>query len=372
MADAMRRGEPVWAESVDALVARYPDMRSVRAALGAGAALAVPLVVDGRAVGAVSVWFREAVPIGEHDRTYLETVARLGAQALERARLYARAEAARREAEEANLAKTQFLATMSHELRTPLNAVIGHTDLLAMGLHGPVVPAQLEALVRVRKGGQFLLSMINDILNFARLESGRVELELADLPVADLLSDAEALVAPQFLSKGLSFAQRVIYRGPGCDRLAVRTDAEKTRQVLVNLLTNALKFTSAGGVTLECTLASSDTVAITVRDTGRGIPRAKLASIFEPFVQVDRHLTEGSQQGVGLGLSISRDLARLMGGDLTVESVVGVGSRFTLTLPRAPHAEASAAADERRQGAERRTDDRRTGLDRRHEGELRA
>ena len=236
-------------------------------------------------------------------------------------------QAARAEAEQANRAKAEFLATMSHELRTPLNAIAGYTDLLAMGVRGPVSAEVLDDLRRIKRSAQHLLSLINDILNFARLEAGQVELHIGRVGMPEVLGAVEALVGPQVRERGLTYAF-------ACgDGVVARADEEKVRQVLVNLLTNAAKFTETGG-RVDVTCGTRDgRVWVEVRDTGRGIPADRLDTIFEPFVQVDRHLTHDSQQGVGLGLAISRDLARAMGGDLTAASTVRAGSTFVLTLP---------------------------------------
>jgi PAS domain S-box-containing protein len=251
----------------------------------------------------------------------------------------ARAEAERQRAaaEEANRAKSQFLSTMSHELRTPLNAIGGYVELIEMGLRGPVTDPQRVDLERIRRANQHLMSLISDILNFARLEAGRVELHLADVTLGDVVADLEPLIGPQLAAKELTFSSEACAPGTPDAPHAVRADPEKLRQVLLNLLSNAIKFTAAGGrVALTCeTDAAAGVVHVRVADTGRGIPASQRRRIFEPFVQVDRHLTAASQQGVGLGLAISRDLARGMGGDLTLESEEGVGSTFTLTLPRA-------------------------------------
>jgi len=222
---------------------------------------------------------------------------------------------------------------MSHELRTPLNAVTGYADLLLAGVRGGLSDAQRADLERIKRSGQHLLGLINDILNFAKLEAGRVEFHVDDIPVVTLLESLEELVRPQVDGKSLAYAQPV-----PPENLAVRADAEKVRQILLNLVTNAVKFTEPGGrIAVECE-GDEQHVCIVVRDTGRGIAQEHLSRIFDPFVQIDRELTPKSQQGVGLGLSISRDLAQGMGGTLTATSGVGQGSAFTLTLPRAVRA----------------------------------
>jgi PAS domain S-box-containing protein len=249
-------------------------------------------------------------------------------------------------AEAANRAKAEFLASMSHELRTPLNAIAGYADLLLMGVRGEL-PAEARADVdRMRRSGQHLLSLINDILNFARIEAGQLSYHLEKVPVAGLLADLDALVMPQVAQRGLLYQS-----SRGESGLAVRADAEKTRQILLNLVTNAIKFTEPGG-TIRVSYHRADSgVRIRVSDTGRGIAPEQQARIFDPFVQVDRHLTAESQQGVGLGLAISRDLARGMGGDLGVTSTVGEGSTFTLWLPAFDAAPPPAASGPSREAA---------------------
>jgi signal transduction histidine kinase len=232
-------------------------------------------------------------------------------------------------AEEANRAKAQFLTTMSHELRTPLNAIDGYAELLEMELRGPVTAEQAADLARIRRSQRHLLSLVNDVLNFARLEAGRVEWQISDISLDDTLYSVEALIRPQLESKQISYSRSECEAG-----VFLRADPEKLRQILVNLLGNACKFTAPeGAVSIACDVGDA-MVRIHVRDTGRGIPPEKLGTIFDPFVQVDRHLNDGSP-GIGLGLAISRDLARGMDGDLEVRSAPGVGSEFTLTIPRA-------------------------------------
>jgi PAS domain S-box-containing protein len=243
------------------------------------------------------------------------------------------AEAAQQEAEVANRAKADFLASMSHELRTPLNAIGGYVDLIQMGIHGPVTDAQQTALSRVRASQQHLLSLINDVLSFARVEAGQIEIDVAPLAVRDLLAELEPLVHPLAESKDIALSV-------GCATGAwLRGDEERIRQILLNLVGNAIKFTPPGGaVTVTCH-ESGEWVELRVSDNGPGIPPEKHASIFDPFVQVDRRLSNPAE-GVGLGLAISRDLAAAMGGTITVASEPASGSTFTLRLPaaEAPHA----------------------------------
>ncbi len=239
------------------------------------------------------------------------------------------AEAARAEAEAANRAKSEFLAVMSHELRTPLNAIGGYAELVEMGIRGPVTPQQQEDLRRIQNSQRHLLGLINEVLNYAKLETGTVHYDIAEVPLREALAAAESLVAPQARAKRLAL---VVDDGP--PSLAVLADAEKLRQILVNLLSNAVKFTDAGG-SVEITCGVEDArVQVRVRDTGIGIAADKLESIFDPFVQVRADLTR-PHEGTGLGLAISRDLARGMGGSLAAESTPGAGSTFTLTLPLA-------------------------------------
>jgi signal transduction histidine kinase len=237
------------------------------------------------------------------------------------------AESARQEAEVANRAKADFLASMSHELRTPLNAIGGYTDLVEMGIHGPVTQAQREALGRVKSSQQHLLTLINDVLAFARVEAGHIELDLRAHPAAGLLASVEPLVAPMAQAKDIGLSANE------CDpSLHFVGDAERARQILLNLVGNAIKFTQPGGrVRLGCEQQGS-WVEIRVADNGPGIAPDQQQSIFDPFVQVERRFSN-PRDGVGLGLAISRDLARAMGGELSVTSVPGEGSTFVLRLP---------------------------------------
>jgi len=247
----------------------------------------------------------------------------------ESARAEAALRAAKEEAEAGNRAKSEFLAIMSHELRTPLNAIGGYADLIEMEIHGPVTPEQRQGLKRIQASQRHLLGLINEVLNYARLETGTVRYETAEVPVRAVLGAAEELIAPQVRARGLTLGVGECPTG-----LCVLGDGEKLRQILVNLLSNAVKFTDPGGrIDLTCE-ARGDRVHLVVRDTGMGIPGDKLELIFEPFIQVRSGLTR-TAEGTGLGLAISRDLARGMDGDLTVESTLSAGSTFTLRLPRA-------------------------------------
>jgi PAS domain S-box-containing protein len=327
--DTVLRREPLFIQSRDEMRARYPGQLETLEAGGLHAFAALPLFSGDRAVAVVSYSFRAPHTLDADERTFLLTVADQAAQALDRARSYEAERAARAEAEGANRAKTEFLAVMSHELRTPLNAIDGYAELLEMGLRGPVTDAQLSDLGRIRRSQRHLLGLINDVLNFARVEAGHVELAITDVPLGEIVEGLEALVGPQVTERGLA------YDCPPTDpSLVARADAEKVRQILLNLLSNAVKFTPAGGTVRVTAGAEDGRVRIRVRDTGAGIPADRLESIFEPFVQLDRNLTS-AHQGTGLGLAISRDLARAMGGELAAESVPGVGSVFTLSLPRA-------------------------------------
>ena len=344
-------------------------LRVVRA-LGLRSYVSVPLVARGKILGALSLVHAES---GRRytaaDLALAEELARRAAVAIDNARLFGETEEARTElehqtaelqeaqaememahdelqhayedlaertreseraraaADEANAAKSAFLATMSHELRTPLNAIAGYTQLLQMGIHGPVSDAQLEALEKIHRNQTHLLGLINDVLNFAKIEAGQVQYALSDVPLDDTLTAVEALIEPQIQSRGLSYRYR---QGP--PSVTVCADRERVEQVVLNLLSNAIKFTEPGGRVEMAWETEGAWARIHVRDTGRGIPPDKLEAIFEPFVQVDPALTRAAE-GTGLGLAISRDLARAMRGDLTARSTPGQGSTFTLALP---------------------------------------
>ncbi|HYS70650.1 MAG TPA: ATP-binding protein, partial [Gemmatimonadaceae bacterium] len=261
-------------------------------------------------------------------------------QAQERAHQLLAEREARLEAEAASKAKSEFLAIMSHELRTPLNAVLGYSELMELGISGPINDKMREQIGRIRMSAIHLLGLVNDILDLAKVEAGRLQVSSVPCSAMGTLTAAIALIQPQAGSRGLdltvttSDASSLVYRG----------DDERVRQILVNLLSNAVKFTDPGGkITVAVEWAKSpdpDTrlqasrsyLRFSVADTGAGIPEDKLLSIFDPFVQAESGHSR-TREGSGLGLTISRRLARLMGGDLTVRSKVGSGSTFSLWLP---------------------------------------
>lgn len=255
----------------------------------------------------------------------------------ERARLYeqeriarASAEEARARAEEANQAKSEFLAMMSHDLRTPLNAIGGYSELLALGVRGAVNDAQLADLERIRRNQRHLLTLVNDVLNFARLETGDIPLTIKTVALDPIVRPLRAVIEPQAAKRAIT------YTYTGCaDDIKVAVDQERLEQILINLLGNAVKFTQEGGtVTMGCRWGDDRSAVVDVADTGPGIPASKLEDIFDPFVQVDGRPST-KREGVGLGLAISRKLARAMGGDITVESEEGKGSTFSLHIPLA-------------------------------------
>jgi PAS domain S-box-containing protein len=328
IAEAVRNRQVVFLES-NAELARYPAASLARAQPNASAWAAVPMIAGGRLAGALALGFANERRFDEDDRAFITALAYQAAQALERSRLYLAQQEARAEAEHANKAKVAFLATMSHELRTPLNAIGGYAQLLELGVHGDLSSEQADTVGRIRRSEQRLRRLIEDILIFARIEAGRLELSPRVLTLHELIADAEIAVRPQMQQKRLTFSVA------GCDPAATAfADADKVQQILINLVANAIKFTPEGGEIALSTARTGRTIEISVRDTGVGIPPEKLQSVFEPFVQIQQSPAT-PHEGAGLGLTISRNLARAMDGDLTVSSEVGVGSVFRLSLPSA-------------------------------------
>jgi len=330
-------GKPVWIEEV----AEDPDFPRARAAArdGLHTGLAFPILLESETLGVVELFARERRAC---DDDMLRTLAGIGSsqigQFIERRRA---AEEVRRLSEdlqrryadlaEANRAKDRFLAIISHELRTPLNAILGYTELLDAGISGEVTEAQRNQLERIRSSGRHLLDLINDVLDVVRADAGRLEVQVQPLPLGATLREAVALVRPQAEAKGLELK----VEGGDEEIPRVQADPRRLRQVLVNLLSNAAKFTDRGGVVVRCGVADDGAVFVAVRDTGIGIAPEKLPNLFSEFYQADDDLTR-RHGGTGLGLAISRRLARLMGGDVTVDSRPGEGSTFTLTLPPSP------------------------------------
>jgi signal transduction histidine kinase len=246
------------------------------------------------------------------------------------------ANAARLTVEHAHASLARFLAEMGHELRTPLQAVGGYADLMAMGIHGPVTDQQRIVLERIHAGVVHLVELTTALVDHARIAAGHVDYVMTAVRVGSAMDAAASLILPQADARAITLTVEQ------CDdQLAVHADAGKLRQVLVNLLANAVKFTEPGGavtmsaqVTVVTTTDTIPSVAISVTDTGCGISADDLGRVFEPFVQVGPR-SDAHKVGVGLGLAISRDLTRGMGGSLTVESTPAVGTTFTLTLPQA-------------------------------------
>jgi signal transduction histidine kinase len=269
-------------------------------------------------------------------------------RAEERSAQLARERLARAEAEASSHAKSEFLATMSHELRTPLNAVIGYAELLDLGIVGQMTEEQRQQVARIRDSARHLLGLVNEILDLAKVEAGQLSVHMRAAHARQAVDGALALAQPAAEAKGMALSgecsAEAIYDG----------DEDRVRQILVNLLSNAVKFTPPGGrVTVECEVTrrpdpearvtgSGPWVCLRVCDTGVGIPSDKVAAIFDPFVQVEGGHTR-SKDGSGLGLTISRRLARLMGGDLTVRSERGQGSVFTLWMREASAAQRETA-----------------------------
>ena len=298
--------------------------------------LAVPVISrTGEVIGGLFFGHENTGVFTDYHERLVAGIAPWAAVAMDNARLYAaerqsraEAEEARHNAELANKAKAEFLANMSHELRTPLNAIGGYADLLSAGIRGPISEMQLADVERIKRSQRHLLSLINDILNFAKIDAGRVHFRPQDVSMNTALGGLEALIQPQMLEKHLS------YEYICCDeRYTAHVDPERLQQILLNLLSNAVKFTPDGGsIRVECG-ATHDEMVVRVHDSGIGIPADKLEAVFEPFVQLERSPSSQSL-GTGLGLSISRELARAMGGDLVAEADVPRGATLRLSLPR--------------------------------------
>jgi signal transduction histidine kinase len=310
--------------------AHGPQNLAVLRELGFGALLVVPLVVRGAVLGTITFVSAEGDdPFTADEIALASNLADRCALALDNARLYRETDALRAVANDANRAKSEFLRNVGHELRTPLYAIGGYVDLLATTMRGTLTPEQHSDLARIKYNQQHLVTVISQLINFVRAESGRVEYRFEEVPVRAALADVAELLDGAARERQLTLVLR-----PEPSDTSVFADPDRLRQILLNLVMNGIKYSPIGGgnITLGFT-QMSDTVLIQVSDLGLGIPAEKLEAIFEQFVQLPSGAAT-RHAGFGLGLGISRDLARAMGGDLTVESTLGVGSRFTLTLPR--------------------------------------
>ncbi len=331
VARVMRSGIPELFETVaDEQLRAASDQEPIRhllRQLDLRSLVVVPLIARGRTLGALAFATSESGRrFGASDLAFAREVASRAALAIDNAELYRAAGSARGQAESANEAKAAFLAVMSHELRTPLSAVLGYAELLADGITGPVSEAQKEQLGRIKACAGQLLGLIDEILAFARLEADREDVRLDTVELGAMTRVAAALVEPRAVEKGLAFAVEL-----PSPPITLETDPGKVGQILVHLLSNAIKFTTEGSVRLLVRVTDRQAY-FEVSDTGVGIAMAHRDRIFERFWQVESPSTRAAS-GTGLGLTVARRLARLLGGDIEVESTEGEGSTFTLRLP---------------------------------------
>jgi PAS domain S-box-containing protein len=321
----MRDGKPALLARVDAdrLAgwARNDEHLSALRGMGIRSLLCVPLATHGRVLGAITMALSgSARKFGPEDVELVMELANRSAIAVEHAQLYAAALAG-------NKAKTDFLAVMSHELRTPLNAIIGYADLMRTGVPEPLPPALQPYVERTLAASRHLLQLIDEVLNFSRIEAGRSSIQLENSEISILLREVRMLLEPLASEKQLAFT----VRWPE-EPVVMRTDSRKVRQILVNLTANAIKFTETGSVSIS-SWQEEDDVYFAVSDTGIGIEADHLEKVFEPFWQVEQRNTRRTG-GTGLGLSIVRRLAQLLGGNVHIQSAPGEGSTFTVRLPQ--------------------------------------
>jgi signal transduction histidine kinase len=298
--------------------ARDPDHLAIMRELQIRSALVVPMIARGRTLGALTLISSQAGRrYDEADQALAMELATRSAIAIDNAQLY-------RSALAASESKSAFLATMSHELRTPLNAIIGYQSLLTEGIDGRLNDPQLAQLTRIRASADHLLGLIDEVLTFSRLDAGKEVVRRDEVRLAPIVAQALAMVTPLAESKGLKLRDEIA-------DASLFTDDGKVRQILLNLLSNAIKFSDDGEIVVKSRV-DRDSVAISIVDPGIGVSAENIVKIFDPFWQVEQRSTR-KVGGTGLGLSVSRSLARLLGGDVTVESVVDRGSTFTVTLP---------------------------------------
>jgi signal transduction histidine kinase len=289
--------------------------------------LATPLLREGRAVGALVVGQRDVRPFDEKYVNLVKTFADQAVIAIENVRLFTELQERTSQLQVANRHKDEFLANMSHELRTPLNAIIGFSEVMLERISGELTDKQEEYLNDILSSGRHLLSLINDILDLSKIEAGRMELDLTDFNLPVAIDNALTLVHERAARRGLTLSQDVD------DRLGdFRGDERKIKQVLLNLLSNAIKFTPEGGKIEVRAHLKGGVVEIAVADTGVGIAPEDQELVFEEFQQVGTDSAR-KHEGTGLGLALARRFVELHGGNLWLESEVGVGSTFTFELP---------------------------------------
>ncbi|HTI62126.1 MAG TPA: ATP-binding protein, partial [Gemmatimonadaceae bacterium] len=324
--EAVRSGEPVVIGTRDQILRGEGTAADLMRQTNIESIVAAPIRVGGEIIGALSYGYDRRREFDADFITSLRTFAKELGQAIDRTRGHAKLDEARRAADAANQAKSSFLATMSHELRTPINAILGFTDLLELGIASNDKASASEYVTRIRRNTAHLLELINDILDWSKVEAGQLAIEAGEALAGDVIAESVGIVRQQAEARRISLDAHCV------ENARYLGDPLRVRQILLNLLSNAIKYTEPGGrVTVRCTLSDGFT-RFSVEDTGIGIAAAEFEAIFEPFVQSE-HVYTRTHGGTGLGLAISRRLARLMGGDVSVESVVGRGSTFTLSLP---------------------------------------
>jgi|GEM_PF-6120597 signal transduction histidine kinase len=331
LAYVTRTGQPLFLESAEDWEQHFPELAKLATDVGHTANAVVPLLVERRSVGAIGIAFTHPRRFDDDDRALAETMGRQCALALERARLLESERAARAAAVKASQQVTKFIATLSHELRSPLQGISSYTDLLELEVDGPLTAEQRRTLAHMQHALQHVLNLVGEVLSLLRAEAGHVEYALEDVPLDGMLRFVEDVTRPQCAAKHLTSE----YQKPS--GLVVHADPARLRQILLNLVSNAIKFTPDGGtITTRCALEGRQ-VRIEIRDTGPGISADQIERIFQPFIQAG-HGPTSSAEGTGLGLTISREYARGMGGDLLAVSEPGVGSTFILLLPHADSA----------------------------------